>query len=121
MLELKNFPDEVNDEVGDPELQFRFVVDYQLDDLNLSWATRYIDRVVTYDVSIDDGSPEDLSPGYISSVTTHDLTASYHFSDNIMLNGGVRNLFDTLAPGYTANAIYDLIERRAFIGIKIRM
>ncbi|WP_394392113.1 TonB-dependent receptor domain-containing protein [Shewanella woodyi] len=123
-LEFQNRPDEINDEkgeVGDPELQFRLAIDYQLEDLNLSWATRYIDRVVTYDVSVNGGSPEDLEPGYISSMTTHDLTATYHITDNVMINGGVRNLFDTLPPGYTNNALYDLVGRKAFIGIKVSM
>ncbi|MBW8184324.1 TonB-dependent receptor domain-containing protein [Shewanella nanhaiensis] len=123
-LEFQNRPDEINDEkgeVGDPELQFRLAIDYQLEDLNLSWATRYIDRVVTYDVSVNGGSPEDLEPGYISSMTTHDLTATYHITDNVMINGGVRNLFDTLPPGYTNDALYDLVGRKAFIGIKVSM
>ncbi|MGI2124524.1 TonB-dependent receptor domain-containing protein [Shewanella baltica] len=123
-LEFQNRPDEVNDEkgeVGDPELQFRLSADYRLDDLTVSWSTRYIDRVVTYDVSKNGGSPEDLAPGYIGSMTTHDLSATYHLSDNVMINGGIRNLFDSLPPGYTNDALYDLVGRRAFLGIKVNM
>lgn len=123
-LEFQNRPDEVNDEkgeVGDPELQFRFGMDYRLDDLTVSWNTRYIDNVVTYDVSENGGSLEDLSPGTIGSMTTHDLSATYYISENVMINGGVRNLFDALPPGYTANAMYDLVGRRAFFGVKVMM
>lgn len=123
-LEFQNRPDEVNDEkgeVGDPELQFRFGMDYRLDDLTVSWNTRYIDNVVTYDVSENGGSLEDLSPGTIGSMTTHDLSATYYISENVMINGGVRNLFDALPPGYTANAMYDLVGRRAFFGLKVMM
>ncbi|MCK8047071.1 TonB-dependent receptor [Shewanella sp. 1CM18E] len=124
LLEYQNKPDEVNDEkgeVGNPELQFRFGIDYRLDDLTVSWNTRYIDKVVTYDVSQGGGSPEDISPSHISSMTTHDLSATYHISDNVTINAGVRNLFDSVPPGYTGNAIYDLVGRRAFLGIKVTM
>lgn len=127
LLELERFefqdrPDEINDEkgeLGDPELQLRFSVDYRIDDLKLSWGTRYIDRVVTYDVSPNGGSPEDLEPGWVPSLTTHDITASYRVSDNVFVNGGIRNLFDTLPPGYTNDALYDLVGRRAFVGMKV--
>ena len=96
-------------------------MDYRLDDLTVSWNTRYIDNVVTYDVSENGGSLEDLSPGTIGSMTTHDLSATYYISENVMINGGVRNLFDALPPGYTANAMYDLVGRRAFFGLKVMM
>jgi iron complex outermembrane receptor protein len=127
LLELERFefqdrPDEIDDdkgELGDPELQLRFSVDYRIDDLKLSWGTRYIDRVVTYDVSPNGGSPEDLEPGWVPSLTTHDITASYRVSDNVFVNGGIRNLFDTLPPGYTNDALYDLVGRRAFVGMKV--
>ncbi|MCL1138583.1 TonB-dependent receptor domain-containing protein [Shewanella pneumatophori] len=123
-LEFQNRPDEINDEkgeVGDPELQFRLGIDYRLDDLSVSWNTRYIDSVVTYDVSENGGSPEDLYPGHIGSMTTHDLSATYYINENFMINGGVRNLFDALPPGYTNDALYDLVGRRAFLGIKVMM
>jgi iron complex outermembrane receptor protein len=127
LIELERFefqdrPDEINDEkgeIGDPELQFRITIDYRIDDLQLSWATRYIDRVVTYDVSPNGGSPEDLSPGWVPSLTTHDLTASYRVNDNLFVNGGIRNVFDALPPGYTNDALYDLVGRRAFVGMKV--
>lgn len=123
-LEFQNRPDEINDEkgeVGDPELQFRLTASYRLNDLNVSWATRFIDRVATYDVSPNGGSPEDLAPGHIGSITTHDLTASYDISENIAVRGGVRNLFDTLAPGYTANPMYDLVGRKAYLGVNVKL
>ncbi|MBR9729150.1 TonB-dependent receptor plug domain-containing protein [Shewanella intestini] len=127
LIELERFefqdrPDEINvetGEVGDPEWQFRFNTSYTIDDLTVSYGVRYIDNVVTYDVSPGGGSPEDLSPGYIPSLTTHDLSMNYYVSDNINVYAGVRNIFDALPPGYTVNAQYDLIGRRIFGGLNV--
>ncbi len=127
LLELERFefqdrPDEINvelGEVGDPEYQARMSASYGLDDLILSWTTRYIDRSVTYDVSPGGGSPEDLEHGYISSIVTHDLSFNYIINENVEINGGLRNLFDKLPQGYTADALYDLVGRRAYAGVKV--
>ncbi|MCL1143955.1 TonB-dependent receptor plug domain-containing protein [Shewanella gaetbuli] len=128
LLELERFefqdrPDEINvetGEVGDPEWQLRFATTYTIDDLSISYGFRYIDRVVTYDVSPGGGSPEDLSPGYVPSVTTHDLSFNYLINDSLQVYAGVRNMFDALPPGYTVDAQYDLIGRRVFGGVNVR-
>lgn len=127
LLELEQFefqdrPDEINvedGEVGDPSLQIRFGADYQLDDLTVSWSTRFIDRSFTLDISPTGDTAEDTSPAYIGSMVTHDMSFSYSVSDNVSVNAGIRNLTDKLPPGYTANAIYDLVGRRAFAGVNV--
>ena len=127
LLDFKRFefqerPDEINvekGEVGDPELQMRISTTYDMDDLSLNWSIRYLDRVVTYDVSPEGGSPEDLYPGWVPSMTTHDFSGVYHLTDNVQLSGCIRNIFDNIPPGYTSDASYDLIGRRAFVGMKI--
>ena len=127
LLELEQFefqdrPDEINvelGEVGDPEWQARMSATYSLDDLSVTWQTRYIDRVVTYDVSPGGGSPEDLELGYIPSVTTHDLSFNYIVNDHLKVNAGLRNIFDKLPAGWTNNPMYDLIGRRAYAGVTV--
>lgn len=123
-FEFQDRPDEINveeGEVGDPKLQFNFRADYQLEDMSFSWRSRYIDDVVTYDVSPGGGSPEDLYPGFIGSVTTHDITADYYLTDSISFRGGIRNVFDKVPPGYTANALYDLVGRRYYVGFNVKL
>ncbi|MGB5142574.1 MAG: TonB-dependent receptor [Shewanella indica] len=123
LFEFQDRPDEINDEkgeVGDPELQFRFSASYKWEDLTVSWATRYVDSVVLYDVSPNGGSPEDVDISHIGSMTTHDLSATYYISDNIVVRGGIRNLFDAVPPGYTADPSYDLVGRRFFAGVNIK-
>ncbi|WP_028108623.1 TonB-dependent receptor domain-containing protein [Ferrimonas futtsuensis] len=129
LLELEQFefqdrPDEVNDEkgeVGDPELQFRLSANYRWDDMTVNWVTRFIDNSVTYDVSPNGGSPEDVSPHYVPTIITHDLGGTYNFNDTVQLRAGIRNLFDKLPPGYTVNPIYDLVGRRYYVGVNVRL
>jgi outer membrane receptor protein involved in Fe transport len=127
LLELERFefqdrPDEIDvekGEIGDPEWQVSMSATYSLDDLSVTWQSRYIDRVVDYDVSPGGGSPEDLEYGYVSSVTTHDLSFNYIVNDHLKINGGIRNLLDKLPQGWTNNALYDLVGRRAYAGITV--
>ncbi|MBY6224534.1 TonB-dependent receptor plug domain-containing protein [Ferrimonas balearica] len=129
LIELEQFefqdrPDEVNDEkgeVGDPELQFRFTANYKWEDYSVSWATRFVDNSVTYDVSPNGGSPEDLSPHYIPSMVTHDLSGTWFINDKVSVRGGIRNLFDKVPPGYTVNPIYDLVGRRYYVGLNVQL
>jgi outer membrane receptor protein involved in Fe transport len=127
LLELEKFefqerPDENNieqGEEGDPELQARFTASYALNDMKISWTTRYIDRVATFDVSPGGGSPEDTSPAFIPSITTHDLALDYIVNDNVQFNVGLRNLFDKVPPGYSDDALYDLVGRRMYANVKV--
>jgi outer membrane receptor protein involved in Fe transport len=129
LLELERFefqdrPDEINveiGEVGDPKWQFRSSVSYVTDNFMATWSTRYVDRVVTYDVSPGGGSPEDTYPGWVPSMHTHDLSMTYQITDNFEVNGGVRNVFDKLPVAYVENDIYDAIGRRMFVGVKYSM
>jgi outer membrane receptor protein involved in Fe transport len=122
-FEFQDRPDEINvelGEVGDPEWQARMSATYSLDDLSVTWQARYIDRVVTYDVSPSGGSPEDLEQGYIPSVTTHDLSFNYIVNDHLKFNAGLRNIFDKLPKGWTNNPQYDHVGRRAFAGVTVK-
>ena len=125
-FEFQDRPDEINDNLGevnsdgaDPEWQFRLSTTYNLDDLSINWTARYIDRMVTYDVSNTGGSPEDLNPGWVPSQTTHDLSFNYQVSDNVSVNAGMRNMFNKIPPAYNVDAIYDLVGRRVYAGVKV--
>ncbi|HFB64597.1 MAG TPA: TonB-dependent receptor, partial [Aeromonadales bacterium] len=63
---------------------------------------------------------EDTSPAFIGGITTHDISASYDFSNEISVFAGIRNFTDKLPPGYTINPIYDSIGRRFFAGATFR-
>ncbi|MGM0526674.1 MAG: TonB-dependent receptor domain-containing protein [Pseudomonadota bacterium] len=104
-------------EVGDPEWQFRFTANYRLDDLTVSWATRFIDRSALFDVTPRVEAYENVSPAYAGSMFTHDLSAGYHLTDSFRVSGGLRNIFDKVPPGYVGNALYDLTGRRAFVNV----
>ena len=62
--------------------------------------------------------PEDLSPAFIASITTHDIAVNYQLNDTVTVFGGVRNVFDDVPVGRVTNALYDLVGRRAYFGLR---
>lgn len=123
VFEFQDRPDEINVEVGelgDPEYQFRTIVDYRIDEWNFNYTSRYIDRVATFDVSPGGGSPEDTDPGFVGSIWTHDFSVEYMYSENVDMYVGLRNAFNKLPPGYTFDPLYDLLGRRVTAGVTVR-
>ena len=126
LIELESFefqdqPDLNDDEVGevgDPEWQARLSLTYRLDDVTANWSSRYIDRSALFDVTPRLEAYENVSPNYVGSIVTHDISGSYFFNDNFSVNGGVRNVFDKVPPGYVGNALYDLVGRRIYAGFQ---
>ena len=106
-----------NGQLGDPSWQFRLSNNYRLEDWSFNWTARYIDRSALYDVTPRIEAHENVSPAYVGSMTTHDLSATYYFGENLTLNAGMRNIFDKTPPGYVSNALYDLVGRRVFAGV----
>lgn len=104
-------------QVGDPSWQFRFSNNYRYEDWAFNWTARYIDRSALYNVTPRLEARENIAPAYVGSITTHDLSATYYFNENLTLNAGVRNVFDKVPPGYVGNALYDLVGRRVFAGV----
>jgi len=120
-FEFQNIPEDVDrddGEIGDPTLQGRFVMNYSLDDLNINWTSRFVERSARFNLTGGDDTSiaEDINPAYHGSVTTHDLSASYQITQDISVFGGVRNLSNKLPDGYTRNEIYDPYGRRVFAG-----
>lgn len=126
-FEFQNRPDKVNvenGEVGDPEWQARFSAVYKYNDLVVNWTSRFIDRSARFDLSPEGDIEEDLQPGYVGSIISHDISASYHVFDNTRVGFGIRNLTDKLPPAYISasggnEAIYDAIGRRFFANLSV--
>jgi len=107
-------------QVGDPQWQSRITNTFRMNDLSLSWNIRYIHASKLYNVTPRLQAFEDFGPNYVGSITTHDLSVRYNVTDNLTVDGGLRNLFDKVPPGYVNNALYDLVGRRAFAGLNYR-
>ena len=122
-FEFQALPEEVNvedGEVGDPDFQYRMSASYRLNDLNVTWTTRFIDRSFRLDLSPDGDIEEDNDIPFVASQTTHDLSANYLINDTFSVYGGVRNIFDQTAPGFVNNPLYDIVGRRAFFGVRAK-
>lgn len=120
-FEFQDRPDEIDvevGEIGDPETQYRFNATYRLGDFNATWTSRFVDRSFLLDISPTGDIEEDQSPAFVASLTTHDLTANYLINDTFSVYGGIRNIFDDVPAGNINNAIYDLVGRRAFFGVR---
>ncbi|ODB37154.1 TonB-dependent receptor [Pseudoalteromonas sp. BMB] len=125
-----NVRDREDGEIGDPSWQATFRATYRLDDLSVTWSSRFIDRSAiinlkeTYNA---EGKPEgdteeDLPYPYAPSMLYHDLSGRYFASDDLTVEVGVRNIFDKILPEYVGgagadSAIYDPWGRRAFVNL----
>ncbi|WP_444926730.1 TonB-dependent receptor plug domain-containing protein [Microbulbifer sp. TRSA002] len=110
--------------VGISENEWIASVNYSLDRLTVQWETNFIGDAVpskTYDLYNFD----------VGSFVTHDLYASYQFTDSISANLGINNILDEEAPiilptvpgnitGHdTASDVYTDIGRSAFVGVRM--
>nr|WP_010133656.1 TonB-dependent receptor [Microbulbifer agarilyticus] len=115
--------DELVGEVGYFENQWLATVNYAMDRLIVQLETSYL----------SDASPDLSSADFDYSVgeyVSHDLFASYQFTDSISANIGVNNLLDEEAPiilsGVPGNvtgtdtnaAVYNPIGRSAYVGVR---
>lgn len=113
--------DNVNDgEIGDPKWQSRITNTFRVNDMSFTWNIRYLHASKLYDVTPRLQSYENVSPNYVGSITNHDLSVRYSITDNLTVDGGVRNVFDKVPPGYVSNALYDLVGRRIFAGVNYK-
>ncbi|WP_440053062.1 TonB-dependent receptor domain-containing protein [Pseudoalteromonas sp. T1lg65] len=132
-FEFQNRPD-VKDredgEMGDPTWQATFRAVYNLDDLAVTWSSRFIDRSAIIDLKetfSPEGEPlgdnaEDTQYAYAPSMVYHDISARYFVSSELKVEAGVRNVFDKILPKFVGgsgvdSAIYDPWGRRAFVNV----
>ncbi|CAH9052281.1 Vitamin B12 transporter BtuB [Pseudoalteromonas holothuriae] len=135
-FEFQNRPD-VRDredgQMGDPTWQATFRASYKLDDINVTWSSRFIDRSAIIDLREGVNSQgkqlgdneEDRQYAYAPSMTYHDVSARYSGLNKLSLEVGIRNVFDKILPEYVGgagvdSAIYDPWGRRAFVNISYR-
>jgi len=123
-FDFQDRPDEINvelGEIGDPETQYRLNMTYLANNyFNATWTARYIDRSAFIDLGPNADIPEDLFPAFTPSITTHDINLNYRISEGVSIYGGLRNVFDKVPGGNVRNAIYDLVGRRAYVGLRAR-
>ena len=125
-FEFEALPDEVNvedGEIGDPDFQYRMNATYRLNDLNVTWTTRFVDRSFRLDLSPEEQGgdiEEDNDIPFVASQTTHDISANYLINETFSIYGGVRNIFDQTPPGFVNNPLYDIVGRRAFFGVRAK-
>ena len=110
-------------EIGDPDFQYRMNATYRLNDLNVTWTTRFVDRSFRLDLSPEEQGgdiEEDNDIPFVASQTTHDISANYLINETFSIYGGVRNIFDQTPPGFVNNPLYDIVGRRAFFGVRAK-
>lgn len=112
-------------QIGIPDLKVNFAAIYSLDDLTLSWSTRYIS-----DVNVDNENIESF--GRVGSMVYSDLQARYFAFENLELYVGVDNIFDKRPPFLgqgvpgdvtgtnTAADVYDVYGRSYYAGFKAK-
>jgi len=122
-FEFQALPDEVDvedGEVGDPDFQYRLNLGYSLNNFNVNFTTRFVERSFRLDLSPEDQGgdiEEDNDIPFVPSQTTHDISANYSINDTVSIYGGIRNIFDQVPPGFVNNPLYDIVGRRAFFGV----
>lgn len=116
-------------EIGSPDLKMNFSAVYTIDDLLVSWSTRYIDGV-----NVENDSVETF--GSLGTFVYNDLQVRYSFGQTSFgsydVFAGVDNVFDKDAPFLgqgvpgdvtgtnTASDVYDAIGRNFYIGFKAK-
>lgn len=92
-------PDAVTDVQGTfarPDWIVNFNVDWTMDAFSLGWRLRYEDTQLLSGIEFDDfeNNPNFIDPLRTGDSFVHDFTASYEFSDDLSIYGGVNNAFD---------------------------
>ncbi|MBY6186719.1 TonB-dependent receptor [Marinobacter hydrocarbonoclasticus] len=101
---------------GYTRLKNNFTVTASTGDIALLYSARYI------------GSMVDVNTGdHVGSVTYHNVSGTYTVNDNLVVNLGIRNLFDKTPPSvYSGNdagtvpEVYETLGRTYFGGVTVR-
>ena len=106
------------------KLKSNLSVKVQSDDWSATWEARYIQGMDSLSCKDD---PSDCLAPTVGSVVYHDLLGSYALTDDVMLSGGIQNLFDKQPPYYSGNNdsntdpyTYDVIGRYVFLKANIK-
>lgn len=108
-----------------PEWGGRFTTSYAYNNLKAQVTARYIDEMINAQV-VTGGSP--VTNTGVDATWYVDLSGSYDLMENVTLRLGVNNLTNQeprlYSPNVQANtdpSVYDVLGRRYFLGIDVRM
>ncbi len=108
-----------------PEWAGRFTTTYRWDNLQAQLSARYIDEMINAQV-VTGGSP--VTNTGTDATWYLDLSGSYDLMDNVQLRLGVNNLTNQeprlYSPNVQANtdpSVFDVLGRRYFLGVNVRM
>jgi len=101
-----------------PELKMSLSSSYTLGPVNVRLMYRWYDAMTH---ASDVGLPNGTLPG-VADRDYFDLSARWQLREGTEVRAGVLNLFDTQPPEWTGNgatdlALYDLLQRRYFVGL----
>ncbi|MEE9433920.1 MAG: TonB-dependent receptor [Sphingorhabdus sp.] len=124
-------PNRVQSELGDPTFAAVFGVDYDFNDISLSYDLRYVGRqtIDSYENAFPfNGNPANR-PGafgevYYPDVWYHDVRVDWRVGDKFTFYAGIDNLGDRLPPlGLTGagggSGIFDSFGRTLFAGVRV--
>lgn len=104
---------------GFPEWKVNLTTTYRVGPVDLTLAYRWFDEMSHYsDVGVANG----IRPGS-GARDYFDLNAVWRMDEKTLFRAGVQNLFDTepaewVGAGATDLALYDLLQRRFYVGVK---
>ena len=79
-------------EVNRPELAGNIFLNWHFKDIQVGWQSQFMDEQLLRFVEIDTAATL-YGPSVVQDeFWQHDLTASYAYSDNILIYGGIKNL-----------------------------
>lgn len=112
---------------GFPKWKATFSANYQINDWDLSWNTRFVSGTVRQsDYDTYQADPYFLAPAWAGSGVSHDIRAGYTFKESGWnVYGGITNLFDSDPPlamygnGF-GSAVYDTIGRAYYLGFNYK-
>ncbi|SES67041.1 TonB-dependent receptor plug domain-containing protein [Thalassotalea agarivorans] len=109
---------------GYADIKSNFTLTARADDWDATYKARFISGMDSY-ACLDD--PSGCYAPSTPSVVYHDVSASYHVTDQVTLSGGINNLFDKTPPYYTGNNdsntdpyTYDVLGRTLFARATVR-
>ncbi|WP_293375914.1 TonB-dependent receptor [Phenylobacterium sp. SCN 70-31] len=102
-----------------PEWKVSASLTWEYGPLSLTGRYRWFDSMTH---SADVGSPTPSQPG-VKTRSYADLVATWSYDEKTQFRAGVLNVFDTQPPVWTGNGstdlgLYDLLQRRYYVGLK---
>lgn len=114
----------VHGQAGNAQWSGTLGINYQRDNVSVTWESRYIDslRLVSFKSLTE--NPDSQDPLYTGETIYHDVNVNYQFNEGLKITAGVNNLFDQDMPFMMMGAgripgsgLYDNIGRNYYAGV----